>query len=201
MDMIKNYELQLAQRVGDGDRNAFREIVDDHKKKIFYFAYDLTGSTQDAEDLSQEVFIKAYRSMKSFNGQAALGTWLYRITLNTFLDQKRKKSAKIEKTMHPLDERLASQDVFDPTPGSGSPEQFTESRQMQVHINQAMGALSPRERAVFTMRHFQGMAGKQVGKILDISEGTVKSLLSRAMKKLQKGLGFYREILCKEMVR
>ena len=97
MELMKNYELRLAKQICEGDRNAFRDIVEDNKKKIFYLAFDLTGSQQDAEDLSQEVFLKAFRYMHTFKGEASISTWLYRIALNAFMDQKRKKAFEVEK--------------------------------------------------------------------------------------------------------
>ncbi len=195
MELMKNYELRLAEQVCEGDRDAFREIVDDNKKKIFYLAFDLTGSQQDAEDLSQDVFLKAFRSMHTFKGEASISTWLYRITLNAFMDLKRKKSFEVEKNQQPLDEQLSTNrgSVFDENSAAGNPENYAESRQMQMHIEQALERLSPRERSVFVMRHYQGMPGKEVGVLLGISDGTVKSLLSRAIKKLQKMLSFYRD--------
>ncbi len=195
MELMKNYELRLAKQVCEGDRDAFREIVDDNKKKIFYLAFDLTGSQQDAEDLSQDVFLKAFRSMHTFKGEASISTWLYRITLNAFMDLKRKKSFEVEKNQQPLDEQLSTNrgSVFDENSAAGNPENYAESRQMQMHIEQALERLSPRERSVFVMRHYQGMPGKEVGVLLGISDGTVKSLLSRAIKKLQKMLSFYRD--------
>lgn len=192
MDLMRNYEMRLAKQAGEGDRDAFREIVEDNKKKIFYLAFDLTGSRQDAEDLSQDVFLKAFRSMHTFKGDASLSTWLYRITLNTYLDRKRKKSYETEKDFQPLDEHLPAEPAFPENPGPANPETYAESLQIQAHIEQALQHLTPRERSVFVMRHYEGLAGKEVGQMLNISEGTVKSLLSRAMKKLQNGLGFYR---------
>ncbi|MCX6579210.1 MAG: RNA polymerase sigma factor [Candidatus Aminicenantes bacterium] len=195
MELIQNYELRLVKQASHGDRNAFREIVEDNKKKIFYLAFDFTGSIQDAEDLSQDVFIKAFRSLHTFKGEASISTWLYRITLNTFLDLKRKKSFEMEKNQAPLDEGVSANPVFPGNPSAGNPETYAESRQMQMHIQQALETLSPRERSVFVMRHYRGMPGKTVGELLNISEGTVKSLLSRAIKKLQNALGFYRDSL------
>ena len=199
MELMKNYELRLAKQICEGDRNAFRDIVEDKKKKIFYLAFDLTGSQQDAEDLSQEVFLKAFRYMHTFKGEASISTWLYRIALNAFMDQKRKKAFEKEKNQQPLDERLSSDRVFDENPAEGNPEKYAESRQMQMHIEQALEHLSPRERSVFVMRHYQGKPGKEVGALLGISEGTVKSLLSRAIKKMQKVLGFYKNTLGMEV--
>lgn len=191
MEPAWNNDLQLVQQACEGDRTAFREIVEANRKKIFYFAYDLTGSQQDAEDLSQEVFLKAFRSLEKFRGQASLSSWFYRITLNTFLDQKRKLSFLAEKKKQELDEHNITAISLDRGNPVGNPENYAESRQIQLHIEQALEKLSPRERSVFVMRHYHGMAVKEVAGILSISGGTVKSLLFRAIKKLQKELDFY----------
>ncbi len=188
MELLKNYDTSLAQRASRGDRTAFREIVEDNKQKIFYLAYHLTGSLQDAEDLSQEVFIKAYNSMDAFRGDAAMGSWLYRITLNAYLDQKRKKSSQFAKEQHSLNEHIPGEDLFTGPSAASNPEKYAESQQLQMHIDNALNHLSPRERSIFVMRHYQDMPGKKVGSILNISEGTVKSLLSRAVKKMRNTL-------------
>lgn len=191
MEPAWNNDLQLVQQACEGDRTAFREIVELNRKKIFFFAYDLTGSQQDAEDLSQEVFLKAFRSLKKFRGEASLSSWFYRITLNTFLDQKRKLSFSAEKKKQELDEHNITTISLDRDNPVGNPENYAESRQIQLHVDQALEKLSPRERSVFVMRHYHGMAVKEVAGILSISGGTVKSLLFRAIKKLQKELDFY----------
>jgi RNA polymerase sigma-70 factor (ECF subfamily) len=191
MDLLKNYDLRLAQRACEGDKTAFQEIVEENKKKIFYLAYDLTGTQQDAEDLSQEVFIKAFKYIKNFKGEATLSSWLYRITLNAYLDQKRKISTKIEATQMQLDERIQGSNPFYENSCTIDPENYAEFQQIQHHINRALNHLTNRERSVFVLRHYQGLPGREVGDILSISEGTVKSLLSRAIKKLQKALKVY----------
>lgn len=187
-----NSDIFLVKRACSGERGAFEEIVETNKKKVFYLAYDLTGSVQDAEDLSQEVFLKAYRGLKKFKGEASLSSWLYRITMNAFLDRKRKLSFKVERELKPLEDYEGRAAPFDsdtpPLSTHMNPEDYAESRQLQVHIDTALDELTARERAVFVMRHYQGMPGKRVGELLNVSEGTVKSLLFRAIKKLQKHL-------------
>jgi RNA polymerase sigma-70 factor (ECF subfamily) len=185
----------MAKQARGGEAQAFAEIVQENKKKIFYLAFDLTGSPQDAEDLSQEVFLKAFRALKTFKGEASIGSWLYRITLNTFLDRKRKLSFQAEREQQLLEENMKIADPAEPA----NPENYAESQQIKKHVEAALTQLSPRERAVFVMRHYQDMPGKEVGKILNISEGTVKSLLFRAVKKLQKQLSIYRDIPGKEV--
>jgi RNA polymerase sigma-70 factor (ECF subfamily) len=192
MELVLNTDIHLVKRANSGERNAFNEIVETNKKKVFYLAYDLTGSTEDAEELSQEVFLKAYKSLKKFKGEASLSSWLYRITLNAFLDRKRKLSFRFEREKKQLDEYDGPVSHINengaPLSINRKPEEYTESQQIQAHVDAALEHLTPKEKAVFVMRHYQGMPGKKVGELLSISEGTVKSLLFRAIKKLQQKL-------------
>lgn len=191
MKSEKNIEQNLIQKACKGNRNAFMKIVDQNKKKIFYLAYDLTGSWQDAEDLSQEVFLKAYRSIHTFQGHSSISTWLYRITFNTAIDIKRKKSYQMEKEHAPFEEQPTATPIFFDGNSKNTPESQIENQQLLNQIEMALQSLSPRERTVFIMRQYQGMSGREVGDLLDISEGTVKSLLFRAIKKLKKNLNSY----------
>jgi RNA polymerase sigma-70 factor, ECF subfamily len=202
MELVMNSDIHLVKRASKGESAAFAQIVELNKKKVFYLAYDLTGSREDAEDLSQEVFIKAFRSVKNFKGEASLSSWLYRITVNAFIDRKRKISSKIEKESPPLEEiwetEAASPFNGGETPGemdtAASPESYARAMQFQEHIETALETLTARERAVFVMRHYQDMSGKKTATLLNISEGTVKSLLFRAIKKLQLQLKDYGQI-------
>ena len=182
----------MIQQAAQGDITTFKKIVETHKKKVFYLAYDLTGQVEDAEDLAQEVFVKAFKGLKNFKGESGIGSWLYRITFNAFIDQKRKKSVRPEGQPQESNER-AMELITNPTDQtSANPEVFTESIQIQSHINAALDELSPRERAVFILKHYQGNKIKEISQILSISEGTIKSLLFRAIRKLQEKLAFYK---------
>ncbi len=188
-------DIDLVKRALDGDKRAMRDIVDANKKKIFYLSYDLTGTMEDAEDLSQEVFLKLFKSLKKYRGQALLSSWLYRITVNTFLSARRLGSSKLRAdTVANEDDELMTNRIEDSHIGS-NPEVFAEDEQIQAHVNTALETLSPRERAVFIMRNYQGMQVKSCSEALNISEGTVKSLQFRAVKKLQKALSFYKNQL------
>ncbi len=179
-------------------RKEFRQVVEDNRKKVFYHAYDLTGSVQDAEDLAQEVFLKAYRNIEKFKGDASVSSWLYRITLNTFIDQKRKLSEKKERDRDELNELTAARSK-EADSHSMSPVKEAETSRAIEDINKALDVLSPRERSVFVMRHFEGMSTRNTGEAINISEGSVKSLLSRAVRKLQKELVIYKDIFNKEV--
>lgn len=198
MIVMANGEWTAVQVVPDVEPASFQELVESHKKNVYYLALNLTGNHHDAEDLSQDVFIKAFRAMKDFRGEAKWSSWLYRITVNTYIDEKRKKTHQLL----PLpEEHEGEEDVqtsgylSDPR---SNPQRDLESMNIQKHIDEALKKLSPRERAVFVLRHYNDLILKEIGEVLNISEGTVKSLLFRAIKRMQKELAFYRPDLGKE---
>ncbi len=185
-------EQQLLQRLQNGEASAFNEFVKQYRQQIYFFALDLTGNHHDADDLAQEVFIKAFRYIKNFRGDAKLSSWLYKIMVNAHIDRARKKSSKFLQ----FKGDLVSDDDSDfrdlQHQAAENPEKQLEANAIQSHINAALQGLSPRERSVFVLRHYNDLPLKQIGEILDIAEGTVKSLLFRAIKRLQKELAFYR---------
>lgn len=185
-------EQALVQRARNGETSAFRELVERYKKKIYYLSLDLTGNHHDAEDLSQEVFIKAYRSLKNFRGDAKFNSWLYRITVNTCISQKRKKSVSAMTLQDDFEGESSSQN-FSQGGATHNPERLAEAGFMQQHIENALQQLTPRERSIFVLRHYNDLPLKEIAHILKISEGTVKSMLFRAIQRLQKELAFYRE--------
>ena len=187
-------ERELIDRARSGDRDAFRQIVEMHKKNLFYLAYDLTGSNEDAEDLSQDAFLKAFRSFDRFKGDSSLSTWLYRITVNTFLDQTRRSSFKYEKKRQEMTEYVAAEAALPESPGGmSSPEAFADAGQLKAHIARSLEHLTSRERSVFALRFYQQMSVRNVAQTLEVSEGTVKSLFSRALKKMGTALTSYRQ--------
>jgi RNA polymerase sigma-70 factor, ECF subfamily len=198
MIVMANVEWTAIQSVPDMETASFQELVESHKKNVYYLALNLTGNHHDAEDLSQDVFIKAFRAMKDFRGEAKWSSWLYRITVNTYIDEKRKKTHQLL----PLPEEHEGEEnvqtsgyLSDPR---SNPERDLESMNIQRHIDEALKKLTPRERAVFVLRHYNDLILKEIGEVLNISEGTVKSLLFRAIKRMQKELAFYRPDAGKE---
>jgi len=187
-----NEEQVLVERARDGEIAAFRKLVERYKKKIYYLSLDLTGNHHDAEDLSQEVFIKAYRSLKNFRGDAKFNSWLYRITVNTCISQHRKKSVAAMTLLDDFD-RDRTQIHFDDGETIYNPEHSAEAGLIQQHLESALQRLTPRERSVFVLRHYNDLPLKEIAQILKITEGTVKSMLFRAIQKLQNELSFYRE--------
>jgi len=179
--VMTNEERTLVESVQRGDMPAFQELVEQYKYKVYYMALDMTGNHHDAEDLSQEVFIKLFTSIKDFRGDSKLSSWLYRIAMNTCIDKARRKRLKLVE----LDEKVAEK----PSAGD-NPQSAMESRSTQQQIDRALQKLPPRQRCIFVMRHYNEMMLREIADALKISEGAVKAQLFRAIRKLQKELGF-----------
>lgn len=184
-------EHLLIDRAQRGDMEAFRELVERSKVKIYRLAYDLTGNRHDAEDLSQDVFLKAYRSLGSFRREAKWSTWIYRITMNTCLDQRKLKSRGAIEYREDVESNLQN----GAAPSSHRPDKVAEGSMMQKDIEKALDALTPQERSVFVLRHYHDLPLKDIAHTLEIAEGTVKSYLFRALQRLQRELAFYRKDL------
>ncbi len=181
-------EQILIDRFFQGDHTAFHKLVGRYKKKIYYLAYDIAGDHHEAEDISQEVFIKMYRSLKTFRRDAKMSSWLYQITVNTSIDSLRKKSSRPARSIDEFDSMNVQENL--PTSGSHSsdPLRSTEFSQIQNHIFGALQKISPKERTVFVMRHYNDLKLNEIAEILNVTIGTVKSLLFRAIKRLRKEL-------------
>lgn len=186
-------EYELVRRVQAGEANAFREFVQRYQRDVYGLAYDLCGNHHDAEDLSQEVFIKAHRALGKFRADARPGSWLYRITMNTFLDSKRRKPVQIISLNAPRTTESGGDHPIDmPAPTAG-PDRVTRSARLRDDVEHALSALSAQERTVFVMRHYHDMAIRDISTSMSLAEGTVKSMLFRSIRKLRVRLSQYRE--------
>lgn len=178
-------ELRVAEkneRVTRRRPAVFRELVEAHMRSVYRLAYELTRSHHDAEDLSQDVFVKAYRSLDRFRDEADLDTWLYRITVNTYLNTRRKKSVRFM-TLH--------EDLGDFVRSRGhDASRGAEAHVIRKHLDRVMKQLSPRERTAFVLRCENRLPLRETAAAMGIAEGTVKSLQHRALKKLRDGLAF-----------
>ncbi len=191
---MKTDETKLVGRICRGDFEAFHELVELYKKKVYYLAYDMTGDHHDAEDISQEVFIKVFRHIKKFRKEAALKSWIYQITVNTCIDVQRKKSKKPQVLMEGLEMDSLQQQTGWPGSRNSEPERHAEANMIQQRIQQLLLKISPKERSAFVMRYYNEFNTSEIAKILDVSTNTIKSFLFRARKKLQKELSFYQGI-------
>jgi RNA polymerase sigma-70 factor (ECF subfamily) len=171
-------------RARQGDSDAFRALVELHAKAAFSLAYRLTGDERDAEDVVQESFIRAYRQLGRFESRSNFGTWLHRIVVNCSMDALRSRHARREeKTVEPsadLSEVLAS--------GGPSPELLARSEEIRRRVEASMGALTPQERAAFTLRHWEGRSIDDIGKALGLQTSAAKHAVFRAVKKVRAAL-------------
>ena len=184
-------EQALVDRFCNGDVSAFQDIVELYKKKVYYLAYDITGNHYDAEDISQEVFIKVFRSLKKFRRDAKMSSWLYQITVNTSIDSLRTSSSRMKKLTDQLEEGNLQKNLPESGETTNDPERSLEAAMIQKQLSQVLQCVSPRERAVFVMRHYNDFKMNEIAEILNVSVGTVKSLLFRAIKKLRRELSIY----------
>ena len=160
----------------------FDELVDAYQRDVYRFSLQLTGHHHDAEDLAQDVFIKVHAKLDSFRGEATVRSWIYRITVNTYLNKRKKKALAFMKLRDDFDLTLSDEGKV--------PDSDTESSSIRTHVDKALQCLSPKERSAFALRHYNEFSVKEVAQTLEIAEGTVKSLLFRAVQKLRKRLAF-----------
>lgn len=176
---------QLILEAQTGDAIAFQKLVARHDERIMTLAYQLTRNPQDAEDLYQEVFIKAYRSLKQFQFKSEFYTWLYRITVNTFHNLNR----KLSKFKYQEEEKLSDS----PINQIPDEEDRTSDRQeIMAAVKEAAQKLPVKQKTVFMLKHLQGLKIREIAVIMEIGEGTVKKYLFRAMEKLRQDLEEYR---------
>jgi RNA polymerase sigma-70 factor, ECF subfamily len=173
-------DLALVERFKTGDEGAFNEIVRTHQKRVYFLCYRMVGVHEDAADLSQETFVRAYGALKKFDGRSGLYTWLYRIAVNLCLNQlKKPKSLSLD------DEE--AQEVQAP-PEQGSPEEALHRSQLNQAIARAVEALPPRQKAVFILRTNEGLSHEEIARMIHRSVGAVKATYFQAVRKLRVSL-------------
>ncbi len=184
--MVKDEDALLVDRFKKGEEKAFNELVKKYMKRIYYLAYSLTNNHADALDLSQEAFIKAYRSIHRFRGRSSFYTWLYRITVNICLNHLKREARKKEVS---FDERIEVAQVD----WWINPKKALENKELQENLTKAIGSLPPQQKAVFTLRYLEGLPHKEIASILGCSIGNVKANLFQALQKLRNKLKGYVE--------
>ncbi len=182
------YECSLVREAQGGNHAAFAQLIHTHDETVLRVALRITGSQSDAQDIYQEVFLKVYKKLNCFRFDSSFSTWISRITTNTCLDYLRKARHRRENDTIKVGfdgmERDLLDQVADDRPAN-DPERELLRRELRACILCALRQLTPQERMVFDMKHFQGMKLRAVGEILNISEGSVKTCLVRATRKLR----------------
>jgi RNA polymerase sigma-70 factor, ECF subfamily len=182
----------LVREAQAGNRLAFEELVRRYDRDVLRLARGLVHTPEDARDLYQESFLRAYRNIERFRFECSFYTWLYRIVTNVCLDHLRRRMVRKEEQAPALEEADGTvHDFFDRQAEKGAaanPERVLLGKEIGKRIEGALGELSPRERMVFEMKHHQGMRLRTIGDVLGTSEETVKNSLFRATRKLRASL-------------
>src|SRR5438477_9271775 len=180
--------IRAAQR---GDRVAFETLVRQYDQAVLRLALHLTGSESDAQDIYQEAFLKAYRSVGKFRFECSFYTWLYRIVTNLCLDHLRKRQVRKEDAPVVTDSEGQEYSLIDQLADDrahSNPEHDLMRRELGTRINSALDKLSGRERMVFELKHYQGLKLRTIGEMLNTTEETAKNTLFRATQKLRASL-------------
>jgi RNA polymerase sigma-70 factor, ECF subfamily len=180
-------DAAAAEEARKGDPNAFRVLVERHSRAVFRLAYRMTGNQEDAEDLVQETFLRAYKQIGRFDGRAAFATWLYRICANCSLDLIRNRKTRKEQQPIGDDEKGFNwlDRVATPEP---CPERLTQSEQIARLLEPALEQLSEMERAAFVLRHYEGCNVEEIAKALGVQTNAAKHSVFRAVQKLRRAL-------------
>ena len=184
-------EMELIREAQAGSRAAFDTLVRQYEQQVLRLAYHLTGSEHDAEDIYQEAFLKAYRYLGNFRFECSFYTWIYRIVTNLCLDQLRRRKTRREDRAVVLDRSGGEIDVLASVPDTRSfsnPGKELDRKVLGERIRLALDKLTPRERMVFELKHYQGLRLRAIGEMLNTTEETAKNTLFRATKKLRAQL-------------
>ena len=181
--MTREQEAAVIQAVLDGDINAYELLVKEYEKNVYNLALRMVGNSEDAADMSQEAFIKAYNSLTSFRGDSRFSVWLYRIVSNVCLDYLRSRGRR--QTVSLSTENDDGEDVeIDIADETQSPERLLDRRLTRDAVRRGLAALPPEHRQILLLREIQGLSYDEIADALGIEAGTVKSRIFRARKKL-----------------
>src|SRR5579872_327943 len=175
-----------VERAQSGDSDAFRLLVEQHSRAIFRLAFRMTGNEQDAEDVVQETFLRAYRQLSRYEARSSFSTWLYRIASNYALDLIRTRRRHEERRERGNSEgRDILQSIPESSPG---PDRIFYGSQVKDRVSAALDRLSAQERSAFVLRHFEGLSIAEIGEALGTGTNATKHSIFRAVQKLRKSL-------------
>ena len=187
-------EKALIERCKRGDLAAFNDLVRKYEKQVYNFAYRLTGNYDDANDVAQDAFLRVFNAIGTFRGDASFSTWLFRITTNVFLDERKRAKAHPQASLDEyleLGESSVTRQIEDPSP---TPDAVMEQSERAEFLRSAIGELPEYQRAMVTLYHSEQKSYEEIAEIMDLPIGTVKSRLNRARLALKEKLSGIREL-------
>ncbi len=194
-------EKDLVDRARMGDVEAFEQLIESCQKKVFNIAYKMIGNYDDANELAQEVFLKAFRSIKKFKGDSLFSTWIYKVTANVCLDEIRRRKKRIVLSLDEdieLNDGEVKRQIPDSSP---TPDLEAETNEIKDAVNKSIQELPDDYKSVIILRDIQGFSYDEISTIVNCPEGTVKSRINRARQALKKILSRKKELLSEEYVK
>jgi RNA polymerase sigma-70 factor (ECF subfamily) len=182
-------EWALVQQCAAGDEDACARLVTDHQRMVYQLALHLLGDTQEALDLSQEVFLRVFRTLPQFRGQSTLKTWIYRIVVNQASNRQRWWRRRHKSQQVALDEHTATHGELADVRQFAMPDRVLQQRETSERVWQALERLPFDQRAVIILREIDGLSYEEISGSLGVAVGTVKSRLARAREHLRDVLG------------
>jgi RNA polymerase sigma-70 factor (ECF subfamily) len=187
-------DVLLVREAQRGNHAAFAQLVRAHHERVLKIAFRITGSLSDAQDIYQDVFLKAYKKLENFRFECSFSTWLFRITTNTALDHLRKNRQRKEEDATKVSVEGEAHDLLNQVPDdrpASNPEEELLRCELGASILCALRRLTPHEQIVFDLKHIRGMKMRAISEVLNTSEGSVKTCLFRATRKLRLHLAQY----------
>lgn len=176
---------ELVLKAQQGDVHAFDELVQLYQGKIYGLVYNMTSNREDAEDLVQEVFVKAFHALPRFKGKSSFYTWLYRIAVNKTINYRKKRNRQRAMSLDQFDNEIKLDDVYHDLTSKGSPLRSLSLSELQKKLNEAMQNLSEKHRTVVVLHDMQGVPHEEIAKMVGASVGTIRSRLFYARRQLQ----------------
>ena len=181
-------DAELVLKAQQGDVHAFDELVERYHGKIYGLTYNMTSNREDAEDLTQEVFVKAYQALPRFKGKSSFYTWLYRIAVNKTINYRKKRNRKRALSLDQFDQEIKTDEVYHDLTSKGSPLRNVSLTELQKKMNEALQTLSEKHRTVVVMHDMQGIPHEEIAKVVGASVGTIRSRLFYARRQMQAEL-------------
>lgn len=187
----RDFDWAVVQKVKDGNVGAFDQLVQKYREHIFSVIYNLTSNREDASDLTQDTFIKAFQAIGRFKGKSSFFTWLYRIAINTTMTFLKKQGRRRYINYENINEEASSSEIVEKLTAKNRSEKGALVQELQEKLNESLQKLSPKHRAVVILHEIEGLEHAEIAEITKTSVGTVRSRLHYAKQQLQSYLQEY----------